>query len=153
VQKEAYDVANVLLIGLDETVAGEIAHAVSVEQHTVYIRTHSIGISDLFHAGIVFVGGSSQIRLSFLREVRYSFPDLPVVVVAETLETEEWLDALDAGATDYCCAPIGRRQIHRLMELVVPTDRDGLIISSPRRWTWHRPVAQNARRRGHASQI
>ena len=33
------------------------------------------------------------------------FPQLPVIVVSRLPETEEWLDALEAGAADYCAPP------------------------------------------------
>jgi hypothetical protein len=128
--------ANVFLIGLAGKIAEEIACAVSVEHHIVFKRSHSIDISELLHAGIVFVGGPSQIRLSFLRRFRLSFPAMPLVVVAETVGTGEWLDALEAGATDCCWAPVARRQIQRLMESLVPEHMDGLRIGFPRKWTW-----------------
>jgi hypothetical protein len=35
-------------------------------------------------------------------------------------KTREWLDALEAGATDYCSVPIETRQLHWLMESTLP---------------------------------
>jgi DNA-binding response OmpR family regulator len=45
---------------------------------------------------------------------------LPFVVVTRVPETKEWLDALEAGATDYCSVPIEARQLHWLMESALP---------------------------------
>jgi len=36
---------------------------------------------------------------------RSRFPHLPVIVVSRLPQTEEWLDALEAGAADYCAPP------------------------------------------------
>ena len=65
---------------------------------------------------MVFAGGEPARYLSLLRRVREDRPALPFVVVTQIGETKEWLDALEAGATDYCSVPIGTRQIHWLME-------------------------------------
>jgi DNA-binding response OmpR family regulator len=48
---------------------------------------------------------------------------LPFVVVTRIPETREWLDALEAGATDYCSAPIETRQLRWLMESALPRPR------------------------------
>jgi DNA-binding response OmpR family regulator len=38
-----------------------------------------------------------------------------VIVVAAIPETAAWLDALEAGATDYCVPPFDMRQVRCLM--------------------------------------
>jgi len=45
------------------------------------------------------------------------------VVVTRVPETREWLDALEAGATDYCSSPFETRQINWLMESALPKQR------------------------------
>jgi hypothetical protein len=40
-----------------------------------------------------------------LRRALRHFPRLPVVVVSRLPEVATWLDALEAGAADYCSAP------------------------------------------------
>jgi DNA-binding NtrC family response regulator len=74
---------------------------------------------ELGDCGIVFAGGDSLLCLSLLRRVREEMPRLPFVVVAKSAGTGAWLEALGAGATDYCCLPVERRQIQRLMEPVI----------------------------------
>jgi hypothetical protein len=145
-EREGSGMASVFLIGLGEKIAEEISDAVWVEHHTIVRRPHTINMSELLHAGIVFAGGPSQIRLSLVRRLRLSFPALPIVVVAETAETGEWLDALEAGVTDYCFAPSARRQIQRLMEWLMPVRLDGLSIYSPRQWPplWEREARAHA---------
>ena len=41
---------------------------------------------------------------------------VPVVVVSRIPETSEWLDAIDAGATDYCAAPFEPQHISWLVQ-------------------------------------
>ena len=78
---------------------------------------------DLIGADIVFAGGEPSQYLSLLRLVRDERPALPFVVVTPIPETMAWLDALEAGATDYCSSPFESRQIHWLMESALPKHR------------------------------
>ena len=68
------------------------------------------------NADLVFAGGDPSICLSLLRRVRYARPILPFIVVTDQPDTTMWLDALEAGATDYCCLPLETRQIHWLIQ-------------------------------------
>ena len=40
----------------------------------------------------------------------------PVVVVSRVPEVDDWLDAMDAGAVDYCAAPFEREQLDWILE-------------------------------------
>lgn len=42
--------------------------------------------------------------------------DSPVVVVSRVPEVNDWLDAMDAGAADYCAAPFEREQLDWILE-------------------------------------
>jgi len=123
--------ANVILIGLDRLVAHQITRVVEIERHTVWERPYSVTMRELGDCGIVFAAGDSQGCLSLLRRVRKEMPTLPFVVVAKNAGTGAWLEALDAGATDYCCLPVERRQIQHLMEPVIsPEGRRSEFSSS-----------------------
>jgi hypothetical protein len=111
--------ANVFLIGLDRPIVDQISRVVEIERHTVREGPYSITMRELEECGVVFAGGDSLLCLSLLRRVRQQMPRLPFVVVAKSAGTGAWLDALGAGATDYCCLPLERRQIQRLMEPVI----------------------------------
>jgi DNA-binding response OmpR family regulator len=74
-------------------------------------------------ADIVFAGGEPTYYISLLRRVRETRPTLPFFVVTRAPETKEWLDALEAGATDYCSVPIETRQLQWLMESALPRPR------------------------------
>jgi DNA-binding response OmpR family regulator len=115
--------ARVIFVGVEPTEAAQIARALAVERHQLEQKPKTSGADDLRDADIVFAGGEPVHYLSLLREVRESRPGLPFVVVTRVPETKEWLDALEAGATDYCSAPFEHRQINWLMESALPHHR------------------------------
>src|SRR5580658_3456539 len=110
--------AKVFLIGIDQAAAGEICRALAVEKHQIRKQSHDSFTPGLLEADIVFAGGEPESYLPVLRHVRATRPALPFVVVTLRAETREWLDALEAGATDYCSAPVHARQVHWLMASV-----------------------------------
>jgi DNA-binding response OmpR family regulator len=117
--------AKVVFVGLEQPAAAQIAKALASERHQVEQRPKNSLIHDLgnLDADIVFAGGEPSYYLSLLRKIRETRPALPFVVVTRLPETREWLDALEAGATDYCSAPFESRQIHWLMESALPMQR------------------------------
>jgi DNA-binding response OmpR family regulator len=115
--------ASVLLIGLEQAIAAQISRALAVERHRIEQKNPNIGLREIMDADIVFAGGEPSQYLSLLRRVREERPGLPFVVVTRIPETKDWLDALEAGATDYCASPFETRQIHWLMEAALPQHR------------------------------
>jgi DNA-binding NtrC family response regulator len=115
--------AKVIFVGIEQTAAIQIARALAVERHQVDQKPKNAGIRDIVDADIVFAGGEPSHYLSLLKHVREERPSLPFVVVTRVPETTEWLDALEAGATDYCSEPFESRQIHWLMESALPKTR------------------------------
>ena len=112
---------NVYLVGLERSVADQISRIVSIERHAVRERPYNVNLRELLDAGMIFAGGEPALYLSLLRRVRREMPGVPFVVVSLANGTMAWLDALEAGATDYCSLPVQRRQIQWLMESIVPT--------------------------------
>jgi DNA-binding response OmpR family regulator len=112
--------AKVVLIGLEQAAAGQICRALAPGGHQIEHQRQNVAIQDILNADIVFAGGEPAYYMSLLRRVREERPSLPFVVVTRIPETREWLDALEAGATDYCSAPIDTRQLHWLMEAALP---------------------------------
>lgn len=120
---DSFIMAKVVLIGLEQAAAGQISRALAVDSHQIEHQTQNVVIRELLDADIVFAGGEPNYYMSLLRRVREARPSLPFVVVTRMPETKEWLDALEAGATDYCAAPIDTRQLHWLMETALPHPR------------------------------
>lgn len=112
--------ASVFLIGLDGAIASQISRALAVERHRIEQKPQSVGLRELMDVDIVFAGGEPVQYLTLLRRVREERPGLPFVVVTRIPETSAWLDALEAGATDYCAVPVESRQLHWLMESALP---------------------------------
>jgi DNA-binding response OmpR family regulator len=112
--------AKVICVGIEQPAAAQIAKALTVERHQVDQQTNCSGVLDFGDADIVFAGGEPSAYLSLLKTLREEWPGLPFVVVTRFPETTQWLDALEAGATDYCSAPFESRQIHWLMESALP---------------------------------
>lgn len=63
-------------------------------------------------AQIVFCAAQSGV----LQQAMSQFPHVPVVVVSRLPETNDWLDALEAGAADYCAAPFEPIQLRWLLD-------------------------------------
>lgn len=126
--------SNVYLIGLERPVADQITRVVSIERHTVRERPHNVSVRELADAGMIFAGGDPAIYLPLLRRVRRELPEQPFVIISRINGTMAWLDALEAGATDYCFLPVQRRQIQWLMESMVPAQApipDGRFSRTP----------------------
>lgn len=107
--------AKVVLISV-EPVAAEHIRRTLAERHQIENKLDSVAVAELAEADIVFAGGEPAQYLSLLALVRAARPDLPFVVVTRLPETGQWLDALEAGATDYCSVPVETRQIQWMME-------------------------------------
>jgi DNA-binding NtrC family response regulator len=99
-----------LLIGLDETLAVEmIGH---LPNCTAVVVTGS-EVHDVIRAGpsadMIFCQVGHAALAALLAATRIS--GIPVVVVAEHPEVEQWLNAMDAGAADYAAPPFSRKQM------------------------------------------
>jgi hypothetical protein len=83
--------ARVRLYSLDPAIAGDLSSALS-----------TLGVSTVRkNPQVVFCPAAPGI----LRRALRRFPRLPVVVVSRLPDVAGWLDALEAGAADYCSAP------------------------------------------------
>ena len=108
--------AKVFLTGIDESVMHCLQRVLAIANHQIEHRSSTDPIDNFRDADIIFAGGAAKQYLPLLLGVRQERPALPFVVVTRIPETSAWLDALEAGATDYCAAPIELRQINWIME-------------------------------------
>ena len=97
--------ARILLLGLDYSIADELNRVLGQLGQTVQIAALAGGILESTDANLIFASGDS------LGVVRSRRPDLPVVVTSRLPEVRGWLDALEAGASDYCGAPFEAAQV------------------------------------------
>jgi DNA-binding response OmpR family regulator len=115
--------ANVVLVGLEPVVLGQICRTLATDGHQFTEKPTNVALPDLLDVDLVFAGGEPTDYMPLLMRVREARPSLPFVVVTRLPETNQWLDALEAGAADYCSAPVDPRQLHWLMECVLPRPR------------------------------
>jgi DNA-binding response OmpR family regulator len=92
------------LHGLDETLAKELSR--------VLRDSHCEVSADAERADIAFCPWQQPV----FDEVAAVFGRRPVVVVSRLPEVTSWLDALEAGAADYCAAPFESIQMRWLLE-------------------------------------
>jgi DNA-binding response OmpR family regulator len=109
----------VTLLGLPEDLARQLAQVLREEGHKV---VHKIHLQDLRHGpkpDAVFISGDDPQFRRIIAELRESGTGLPVIVVTRRPGTAQWLDALDAGANDYCGAPFERVQVQWILDSAV----------------------------------
>ena len=88
-----------LLLGLTDDVVRQLSAPLKT-MCTVRSADLKAGISGA-EPHIIFCN-SDMPTVKHLRRAR---PDTAIVVVSRHPETADWLDAIEAGATDYCAAP------------------------------------------------
>lgn len=113
--------AKVILIGLEQSTASQIGRALA-GLHDIILKQENTPAADVLDADIVFAGCDRGRYKTLLKSVRRARPNLPFIVVTRVPETSEWLDALEAGATDYCAAPFEPRQLGWLMQNALPKE-------------------------------
>jgi DNA-binding response OmpR family regulator len=108
--------AKVLLIGLEPASADQITQFLAGAGHEVETKPSGFSTPDIEGADVLFAGGMPSQYMPLLQRVRTVLPSPAFVVVTKLPETAEWLDALDAGATDYCSLPLSTRQLQWIFE-------------------------------------
>jgi DNA-binding NtrC family response regulator len=109
----------VTLLGLPQDLETRLVQVLREEAHKVVRKLH---LQDLRHgpkSGAVFISGDDPEFRRTIALIREGDPGMPVIVVTRMPGTTQWLDALDAGATDYCGAPFERVQIRWIMESAI----------------------------------
>lgn len=108
----------VLLLGLQPDTAGQIAVAFP-DCHPMVAGEPAVDLSSLlnhvqFHnADIVFCSAIHRNLPALLQEARKT--SIPIIVVSEHADTREWLDAMDAGASDCVAPPFDAAQLNWIL--------------------------------------
>lgn len=114
-------VATVVLFGLETSLAAELGGVLEGQNQKVYVEpfvsaAESLRVVEMVRADLVFCTSGRDRYMSLLEAVGREKPDLPVVIVSRTPEVSEWLDAIEAGASDYCAAPFEASQIKWILD-------------------------------------
>jgi DNA-binding NtrC family response regulator len=110
-----------LLFGLDGSLGSELSGALAAQGRGFYFEpvpdgTHGPQVLRRPDVGVVFCLAKRRCYEPVLDSVRHARPELPVVVVSRGADSFEWLNALEAGAADYCSAPFQSGQIGWILE-------------------------------------
>jgi CheY-like chemotaxis protein len=111
------------LMGIPEDLGGQLAEVLRSETHQVTRRLYLQDLQRGPKPEVIFISGDNPDFPKLIGLLREIEPGLPVVVVTRCPGTGQWLDALEAGATDYCGAPFERVQLQWIMNTVALTGR------------------------------
>src|ERR1700730_17774542 len=104
---------------LDESLAAQLRDATSEGSPKFYSArstSECLAMAERLHAAVVFCGSEPSEYRALLDALKRRGLQLPVVVVSRLPEVSEWLDALDAGAVDYCAAPFEHQHMQWLIQ-------------------------------------
>jgi FixJ family two-component response regulator len=96
---------HITLLGLPGDLASELTRGLIEESHQVSRQPFISDLGPGPQPAVVFISADcAKVRASIL-QLRAAHLDLPVVVITCLYEPGLWIDALEAGASDYCSAP------------------------------------------------
>jgi hypothetical protein len=101
--------ANILLLGLDYSVADELGRVLRQLGQSVSVAPQDYGAAESEEADVIFAGSGD------LRNALAMVPRKPVIVTSRLPEVKAWLSALENGAADYCGAPFEAIQVKWLL--------------------------------------
>jgi DNA-binding NtrC family response regulator len=104
-----------LLFGLSDDLAGELFQPLAklgANIHSHPSALEKVKAKDASGTEIIFCGPDVEV----VTKLRAARPDAPIVVVSRHPEVNDWLDSIEAGATDYCAAPFETAQVRWILE-------------------------------------
>jgi len=112
---------NILLLGLADALASALQKALpeqgwAVQSQPCVSGSPVWGLKEGLAADLIFCAAERGSCKARLEEVKRKRPDLPVVIVSCYPETSDWLDAIEAGASDYCAPPFDPAHIRWVVQ-------------------------------------
>jgi len=112
---------DIMLFALDSTLADELAGALTFESRAFRLAPFEPTAEGMKAAvrsdtALVFCSADRQTYTLLLNLIKQEGLKLPVVVVSRHPQTDEWLDAIEAGAADYCSPPFEAFQISWIID-------------------------------------
>jgi DNA-binding NtrC family response regulator len=106
-----------LLFGLSDDLAGELLRPLTLycsDVQSMQTGRDQQTTADVAKstAQVIFCGANVAV-VSQLRDAK---PDASIIVVSRHPEVTDWLDSIEAGATDYCAAPFENFQVKWILE-------------------------------------
>lgn len=118
----------ITLIGFSENAAAQITTDLAADGYEASRRRDGIAISP--DVAAAFVCADRDGWLDDVCEIRAVCPRLILIVVTHLPEQAIWLDALEAGANDYTCMPLDRRQLQWLFRRSTQSELSDKIINA-----------------------
>jgi DNA-binding NtrC family response regulator len=119
-RKRSLGHGNIMLFGLENALAAELAGVLTFEKRA--FRSAQFDAAEGAKAAIqegtslVFCSADREAYTRLLNLIKQERLELPVVVVSRQPQTEEWLNAIEAGAADYCSPPFEAFQISWIID-------------------------------------
>ena len=110
----------VLLLGFERPLLDELTGALTGLRYSIDTQPFHDDWLAQTESHVIFCCGDDPHFRDAIRQARRSRPDLPMVVVTRLPEVSAWLDALEAGATDYCAAPFEPIQMRWVLDSAMP---------------------------------
>ena len=123
--------SRIALLGLPDDLGNELARVLLDESHQVSRKLYVSDLERVPNCAAVFICGDDQDYRYTLSLLRETYPGLPVIVVTRHPEARFWLDALEAGATDYCGAPFERVQLRWVLGSIVSDEARSRSVALP----------------------
>jgi DNA-binding NtrC family response regulator len=111
--------ARVALLGFPQDLASQLSRILLSETHTVDRKRYIQDLGKPSKPRVVFLCADTPDFEDTLSALKREEPDLPFVVVTRMPDAIQWLNALDAGAADYCGAPFEAVQVRWVMSSVL----------------------------------
>ena len=103
--------ASACLIGVDPTATNRIVDVLHANGHRVTNHLPPGAAPPSDPLDVIFAGGGPDQYLRLLADVRKKHHVYGFIVVGQRPSTTQWLDAIEAGASDYLATPPNEREI------------------------------------------
>lgn len=113
--------AKIILFGLADDTAESPRKVLTGQGYCVFSypfvsASHAMALIEQMKADCVFCAAEPEKYIPLLEEIRLKMEGLPLIVVSRLAETPEWLNALQAGASDFCAPPFEAASIQWILE-------------------------------------
>jgi DNA-binding NtrC family response regulator len=112
--------ANILLVGLPSETVTDFTEKLQLLPHRLEVIPFPARGLDASQFDLIIASSDDCRCKSLLRAVRRQRPELPFVMVSSVADDSKWVEALEAGATDYCPADIDRQHLYWMIENALP---------------------------------
>lgn len=125
-----------LLIGLEERLASELEAVLNQLGGRVLRTLRRASDSAPEEADLVFCSAEPADYCRIIRLFKSRKMNVPVVVASRQAQASKWLDALEAGAADYCAPPFETASLSWILESSLlragRRPRSGPVVTSHR---------------------